>query len=187
MSFGSEHLNIQTDPRVNPTGSPLGSAADAAPRIAAAVTVLLSLGGGDLYFPPGYYLIEATAVRRPTTAPIPGVTTGRLSGLGRLDKRYFGFRVLRFPEDITLMLAPGAVLVLGLAANIEIAGRIDAPLGQIFRRTGNTDLPPRDPPGGSSSSRVSVDLSGRVLFTGPGVKEVHPEWWGARSVGLAVQ
>src|SRR5262249_30868360 len=96
-------------------------------------------------------------------------------------------RVLRFPEDITLMLAPGAVLVLGLAANIEIAGRIDAPLGQIFRRTGNTDLPPRDPPGGSSSSRVSVDLSGRVLFTGPGVKEVHPEWWGARSVGLAVQ
>lgn len=74
-----------------------------------------------------------------------------------------------FPDAVTLSFAPGARLVPVrsllpgdvVADVIEIAGKVDAPLSQIFA----VDV-------------VTVTYA-RVAFVGSGTPRVHPEWWGA--------
>jgi len=64
---------------------------------------------------------------------------------------------LTVPANLTLKLAPGAVLAVGTGATLTINGPLEAGLYQIFSCAG----------------------TGKVTFGQGSVKETYAEWWGA--------
>src|SRR5262245_107365 len=156
LSFGNEFINVASPP------SSLAPALNAGvtsttEALTAMVATLVAELGGELYFPPGTYLIEVPAAVAPVLPSFPTPTIGASS--------VSPVRALRIPRSVTVRFAPGASWDLADHANVEVEGGINAGLHQIFT-----------PPVPARPKR------GRVLFTGNAIAEVYPEWWGAYSV-----
>lgn len=149
-------------------------------------------GGGTVYFPPGRYFIGRNAGAY-------GSLIGAINGMSLDTNAAIDWsKTTDLPDvlvyaDVTLRLAPGAVLVPmnfqhagvdhwrameGCSAEdplvrIEIQGDLIADLREIFA----TNLYPRVDEGkGEHFLRA-----GKILFTGNRVRAVYPEWWGVES------
>lgn len=105
-----------------------------------------SLPGEIFYFPPGDHLLALG----------PG-------------------RTMDIPEQIEVMFAPGARLVVaGDGSKLVIRGTLSAPVGPIFATAATVD---------TSSLPGPLAL---VIPFGPRIERIHPEWWGAGSLAARV-
>jgi hypothetical protein len=181
MEYGNEHVNLRPDANTYPVADTDTSflqrfRSEFSPddprnrersinntRVLMAAIARVAVRGGYVYITPGRYLFA-----RPAAGTTPAATP-RMSG------------DVVFPKNVTLWLAPGAVLVpLGnetplqdpripaaerTKVRIEIQGDLIADLSQIF-----------DPSMGVTGTSADAGL---VLFASNRIREVYPEWWGA--------
>jgi hypothetical protein len=149
----------------------------------------LATAGGIAYFPPGTYRIGPPA--DPHAASFANAEAAP---------------ALYVPEKVTLMFAPGALLLPRRAPDdppgrsedirIEIRGTIDAGLTQIFGTAWTAGAPPPlttegvpvltpvgvDPvalPAGTPAPVSGPVPTGRVVLTSDRIAAAYPEWWGA--------
>jgi hypothetical protein len=181
MSYGPEHYNVSLEiGGVRPLVAGLGdndveTGRDNGTKLYQ-ICALLSGQKGYLYFPPGVWVIGRPRMR-------PPVPANRIDVYGEADVD------ILIPDNITLMMAPGAVLVpVGYSpeqvradsslrrevlnwpesekrkVRIEFQGTLAAPIMKIFEA-----LMP-------SNSTVEA---GRIIFVRDRLRTVYPEWWGA--------
>jgi len=182
MSFGRWFVDVTSDPRLSalivpgsvdrrvplarPTGRSNVDVLRAAIQLLSPaylnIAVLnpagfATLRGGILYFPPGRYLIENTPPDEWRdnlwSLHLRGQYTNTLWAYDRAQNPFGA--CLRIPDDVTLWLAPGAVLVPERDAIIHIEGPLNCEPAPAF----------------------DISRGGLVVF-GTKTPKLIPQWWG---------
>lgn len=153
QTFGPRFCNVRyflpEDPWFDSSSIPVSG--NQSERFQDLITAFLVRNQGTLYLPTGDYEIQEN------------------SSVGRMNRSSLWDGVqhpdLLIPSDVTLMLAPGARLILAPGTVVRIDGMLDAHRLPIFIALPAANGLPR----------------GRVVILSDRIPELCPEWWGAES------